>query len=160
MSSNQDMQLSKNFWLSEFTRSSTAKREGLCTGEVLCIEPSLEQVARIREATDELWQKLRDRMGPMRVTGGLRTPELNELLPGSSPTSAHMTGDAADFHFLQARSGDVMEYLEEGHLEFDQAILYPQTGHIHLGYRHPTTRRQRGQLLIARAGKYALWTSR
>lgn len=147
------MRLSQNFHLSEFTRSTTAAKLGV---EIVATE---EQIDRLREATDELFQKLRDRFGKMSVTSGLRNEAVNEAVGGSS-TSAHLTGDAADFYFHRARTGDVLGYLEEGHLKFDQVILYPKTGHIHLGYKHPVTREQRGQLLIFRNGKYALWTSR
>lgn len=154
-----DIKLSNNFYLSEFTSSATAEKYGLCTGETLCIEPTCEQVERLQEATNELYQKLRDRYGPMICTSGLRHGELNELV-GGSPTSAHLTGDGADFFFLRTGPAAVMAYLEEGHLNFDQAILYPKSMHLHLGYRHPITRRQRKQLLIQRNGKFVLWSSR
>lgn len=141
-----DIKLSNNFYLSEFTSSA-------------CIESTYEQVERLREATNELYQKLRDRFGPMICVSGLRHGELNELVE-DSPISAHLTGDGADFVFLRTGPATVMAYLEEGHLDFDQAILYPKSMHLHLSYRHPITRKQRKQLRIQRNGKFVLWSSR
>lgn len=152
-----DIQLTKDFYLSEFTRSKRATEAGICTGEERCVEPTLSQVVQLTLGAVLLWQPLRDRFGMMTVTGGVRFPELNALLDGSS-TSAHLTGDAGDFFFHHASPREVMEYLEQGKLPFDQAIYYPITEHVHLGRIHPTTKHQRHQLLIARNGGTVPWS--
>lgn len=155
----EDTQLSPDFWLSEFTRSTTATKEGLCTGEVLCIEPTEEQVERLRALCVGLLQPLRDRFGRLDITSGLRSSALNEVLDGSA-TSAHLTGDGVDVSPARAKPVDIMVYLEkhERTLKWDQAILYK--GHVHLGWMHPTTRKQRRELRIARLGKFPLWSLR
>lgn len=153
-----DLQLSKNFWLSEFTRSDTATREGLCTGETLCIKPTEEQVARLRDLCVHLLQPLRDRFGPLTVTSGLRSAALNGSLSGASDTSAHLSGDGADVAPARASPAAIMAWLEKGAIPFDQAILYP--GHVHLGLYHPTTRQQRRELKIKRGNRFVLWSSR
>lgn len=153
-----DIRLSKDFWLSEFTRSSKATADGLCTGQVLCIEPSSEQIDRLRALCSELLQPLRDRVGPLRVTSGLRSPDLNAALKGSA-TSAHLSGDGADVAPARVRPVAIMEVLEDvledGVFSFDQAILYP--GHVHLGLYHPMTRQQRRELRVAKGGAFPAW---
>lgn len=84
------MKLSEHFTLDEMIYSDTARRHGLGN------TPD----AKVRLALSNLCQKIlepvRERFGhPIHVTSGYRSAELNRAV-GGSPTSQHMTGDAAD----------------------------------------------------------------
>ena len=86
------MQLSKNFRLSEFTRSDTAKRLGIVNE---C--SSVEQVLNLAYLCHTVLQPLRDRFGPIRINSGYRCPELNKAVGGVA-NSQHMRGEAADIY--------------------------------------------------------------
>ena len=93
------MQLSKNFRLSEFTRSNTAKRLGIdneCS--------SVEQVLNLAYLCHMVLQPLRDRFGPIRITSGYRCPELNRAV-GGVKNSQHLRGEAADIHLPSVEIG-------------------------------------------------------
>ena len=76
------MRLSKNFTLDELTHSNTALRRGIDN------TPSKENIFKLRLLATEFLQVLRDRLGPLRVTSGYRSPELCVVL-GSKITSQH-----------------------------------------------------------------------
>lgn len=150
-----DIRLSKDFLLSEFTRSSTASALGMCAPEGLhCIDPAPWQLANLRELAGELLQPIRDHLGRLRVTSGLRNSDLSKAVGGSS-TSAHDHGWAADVRPLDASPEDIMRFLWISDLKFDQAILYP--GRVHLGYRRPSTGEQRRQFLVKTKTGFAPW---
>jgi uncharacterized protein YcbK (DUF882 family) len=58
-------------------------------------DPTDEQKANIIKQA-HLLEKVRDLIGPMRVTSWLRTPEHNKFV-GGAPHSAHLVGAATDF---------------------------------------------------------------
>ena len=68
------MRLSKNFVLSEMTRSNTARRKGISN------EPEKEHLANLQTLVTELIQPMRDAIGPIRVTSGYRSPKLNRAI--------------------------------------------------------------------------------
>ena len=98
------MQLSKNFCLSEFTRSDTAQRLGIDNTEV-----SMEQVLNLAHLCHMVLQPLRDRFGPIRINSGYRCPKLNKAV-GSVPNSQHMKGEAADIYLPTKEMG--VQYLK------------------------------------------------
>lgn len=55
-------------------------------------------------------QTLRNEIGPMNVTSGLRCTEYNATLPGSSSTSGHLKGLATDFY---GKGTDTVEERDE-----------------------------------------------
>lgn len=146
-----DVRLSKDFRLSEFTRSTTAQALGIAN------TPTPEHLENLRELCLRLLQPIRDHFGPVYVTSGYRTPELTKELNGS-PTSAHDHGWGADIALAYAKPVQVMEFLafhKKAPHFFDQAILYPT--HVHLGYKHPSTGEQRRQFLVKRKTGFAPW---
>lgn len=67
---------------------------------------------------------------------GFRTPEENASV-GGSPTSAHLSGLAADFVALDFRGtmAEAYQTLRDNDIgPFDQIIFYPTTGHIHVSF--------------------------
>lgn len=84
------IKLSKYFDLEEATFSDTAARLGVDNS------PTPEVLANMKQAAQCL-DELRELLGgPIIVSSWYRSPELNEAIPGSSKTSAHMGGFAID----------------------------------------------------------------
>ena len=112
------MRLTKNFTLSELTRSNTALRLGIDN------TPSKEHILKLRLLATEFLQPLRDRLGVLKVTSGYRSPELNAVF--GSKRSQHMLAEAVDLqHFRRGKMDNLMIYQHsiDGALEFDQMIL-------------------------------------
>jgi hypothetical protein len=85
------IQLSQNFYLTEFTDSDRATRDGISN------IPDPGSVKNLF-ALAELMQKVRKLLGDkiISISSGYRSLELNTATGGSS-TSEHMTGEACDF---------------------------------------------------------------
>lgn len=141
-----DEQLSKSFWLSEFLRSTRAAKEGVPNIPTDLIR------GRLRTLACYLLQPIRDRFGPTYVSSGYRSPDLNKITPGASATSAHCSGDAADFTCRDATVTEVVDWITKSSLAYDQVIH--EGGWVHGGLYHPTTRSQRKQALRKVNGVY------
>jgi len=136
------MKLSENFTLAELTKSSTAKRLGIDN------TPNPEQLENLVELCHKVLQPLRDAIGPIRISSGLRVPELNKAIGGST-TSQHcaINGAAADIDIDDNK--EVFEYIKNN-LQFDQLIWefgnekQPDWVHVSYHYGH-----NRGQVLKA-----------
>lgn len=111
------MNLSKNFSLSEFTRSETASRKNLDNS------PDAETIEHLKE-TAALLEQVRELLGhPITITSGYRSLKVNSAI-GSKPTSDHVLGYAADF--TCNGFGSVTEVC---HAIMDSAIAYHQLIH-------------------------------
>ena len=122
-----DLQLSKNFLLSEFVRSATAKRNNI--HQQFTIE--INVLVNIIYLTTNLLQPLRDFIGPINITSGYRCTEVN-IIVGGSATSQHLYGQAVDFvckDFLKAIS-----FIKNK--TFDQLIIYDSFIHVSLTTSH------------------------
>ena len=86
------MRLSKNFILSEITRSNTAKRLGIDNG------PDKNHLRSIQRLVTNLIQPMRDALGPIRISSGYRNPNVNRAIGGSTK-SQHCKGEALDLQF-------------------------------------------------------------
>lgn len=97
------MQLSKNFSLSEFTKSSTAVR--------LEIEniPTKRHIENMKYLCEKITQPARDHFGSINISSGYRSKELC-LAIGSSVTSFHAIGCADDSE-VKAPEVSNFEYL-------------------------------------------------
>jgi zinc D-Ala-D-Ala carboxypeptidase len=137
------MNLSKNFTLKEMTKSVTAKRLGIDN------TPNEEQIEFMRELCEAVLQPLRDELGPIIITSGLRVPALNKAIGGSS-TSQHcaLRGAAADID-MDEKNTEVFNYIKDN-LVFDQLIWEfgddkcPDWVHVSYHYGH-----NRSQILKA-----------
>ena len=113
------MRLSKNFTLNELTRSTTATRLGIDN------EPSKEGIMKLTLLATSILQVLRERLGPLRITSGYRSPTLSEAI-GSSSNSQHCRYDAVDLQYVRRGQMDnlmIYQTLIDLGLDFDQAIL-------------------------------------
>lgn len=142
------IQLSDHFELWEFTKSETAERLGIDN------TPTPEQIENLRLLCFGFLEPIRAKFGPERVTSGFRSALLNPRIPGSSKTSAHLDGRAADFipyAVLRGKLtlGAVFRWIAyESGLPFDQ-VIFEHTW-IHLGIR--TKSKPRGEILMKFAG--------
>ena len=109
------------FTIEELCHSDTAIALGIDN------KPNEEIKSHLVQLINELLDPLREAWGSaIKVTSGYRCARLNRALKGSSPTSAHLIGYAAD---LVPSNGDITEFkkftvkwLKENNIAFDQAI--------------------------------------
>lgn len=134
------MNLTKNFKLSEFTKSDTATQKGINN------EPSREHLVNLTK-TAIMLQHIRDLFGEsIIVTSGYRSKALNAAIPGSSSTSDHSNGLAVDFKVYNIEKMKKLQELcislvTENKIRVDQLIIeHPVNGvaawlHIGIGNR-------------------------
>ena len=135
------MKLTQNFSLSELTRSQTATRRGIEN------QPNDEQLANLVALCECVLQPIRDHFGKsVRVSSGLRVPELNAAIGGST-TSDHCRGMAADVEVPSVDNLELARWIEGSGLAFRQLILEyydgtPDSGWIHVSYDPADNKRQ------------------
>ena len=135
------MQLSKNFWLSEFTKSQAATRRGLSN------VPGPSEIAALRDLVENVLQPIRDHFRvPVSISSGYRSAAVNRAVGGTG-TSQHTKGQAADIEVSGVSNRDLAEWIRDN-LPFDQVILEgynaaegPNSGWVHVSYRKNSPRR-------------------
>ncbi|EHM10766.1 hypothetical protein TheveDRAFT_1648 [Thermanaerovibrio velox DSM 12556] len=80
----------------------------------------------------KLFDALEDRWGPLRVTSGYRCQRHNRAVGGVAH-SLHTKGLAADVACVKARQPELGEMAKA--LGFNQVVLYPMRGFVHLGVK-------------------------
>ena len=126
------MNLSKNFSLSELTKSETAIRKDIDN------TPSVEGISNLTNLCNMVLQKVRDSHGVVTITSGYRSPELNKAI-GGSVTSDHCKGCAADFEVPGLDNKQLALWIEDN-LIFKQLILefyedgQPNSGWVHCSF--------------------------
>ena len=143
------MKLSDNFTLAEMVRSQTARRLNIDN------TPDEHQIEFMRELCVNVLQPIRDEFGPVRITSGLRVPELNRAIGGSSSSQpCALNGAAADIDFGD-NNAPVFKWICEN-IIFDQLIWEfgdeSNPDWIHVSYNYG---KNRGQILraVKRNGK-------
>ena len=114
------MRLSKNFTLKELIRSNTALRLGIDNS------PSKEGILKLTLLATSLLQVIRDRIGPLRITSGYRSPQLSEAISGSGANSQHCRYEAVDMQYVKRGKMDnikIYDALINLDLDYDQCIL-------------------------------------
>ena len=126
------MYLSRNFSLSELTKSQTALRNGLDN------KPSIEEIVALTVLCNNILQPVRDKYGSFTPNSGFRTVELCKLV-GSSEKSQHAKGEAADIEVVGTDNYELAEWIAKN-LDFDQLILEfynsddPSSGWVHVSH--------------------------
>lgn len=165
---NSNIYLSPHFKLNEFTKSRTARENGIDN------TPPPEAVENLRALCIHTLEPLREEIKlPVVITSGYRCKALNERITHHSATSQHMQGEAADFvvqgskfkvqgsKFNEAEPNAEVKVQGENHrellikafrtiilndnIDFDQLIIYPSF--IHVSY----TSRRKNRQKITRA---------
>jgi len=135
------MNLSKSFTLNELTKSQEALRLGIDN------TPSDEHIENLKILCEKILQPIRDFYGmPISVSSGYRSTALCEAI-GSSATSQHTKGQAADFELFGIHNREVSDWIVKN-LDYDQCILEfwnpndPNSGWIHCSYNNLRNRKQ------------------
>lgn len=127
MSDLKKIQLSPNFNLSEFVRTSTG----------IDNIPGPEEIENLRALVTNVLQPLREYVKrPIRITSGYRSPGVNAAVGGSSKTSQHMKGQAADFQIDGMTNQQIIDAVRMLGLPYDQIIDEQLRGSkwIHVSY--------------------------
>lgn len=143
------MNLSKNFTLSELTKSNEAARHGIDN------TPTAEVAENLRGLAENILQKVRDNFGVVTVSSGYRNKAVNEKAGGSA-TSDHVFGFAADFEVAGVQNKVLAEWIRDN-LKFTQVILEfpgqnPNDGWVHCSY-NPANLKGQSLTAIKQNGK-------
>ena len=140
------MKLSKNFSLAEMIKSQTAERKDINNN------PNEDNIENLQRLCEHILQPVRDHYGKVvSVSSGFRSPELCVAI-GSSTTSQHASGQAADFEIYGVSNKELADYIADN-LDFDQLILEfwkpeePNSGWVHCSYKGADNNRK--EYLIA-----------
>ena len=136
------MKLSKNFSLDEMTKSQTAIRMGLSNN------PSEGEVENLRLLCERVLQPVRDHFNhTVTISSGYRNEILSRKI-GSSSTSQHCKGEAADFEIFGVPNNEVSDWIKEN-LMWDQLILEfwkedegVNSGWVHCSFNQDSNRKQ------------------
>lgn len=132
------MRLSKNFTLSEVTRSNTAKRLSIDN------TPKNAHLKSMQRLITNLIQPMRDELGPIRITSGYRSPELNRAI-GGSKKSQHSKAEAVDIQFWSKGQMDnkvIYNWVIKSNIEFDQMINEFDFSWIHISLKEKNNRKE------------------
>ena len=132
------MRLSKNFTLSEVTRSNTARRLSIDN------TPKNHHLKSMQRLITNLIQPMRDALGPIRITSGYRSPELNRAI-GGSKKSQHSKAEAVDIQFWsegQMKNQIIYDWVLKSGIEFDQMINEFNFAWIHISLKQKNNRKE------------------
>ena len=141
------MKLSKNFTLSELTKSQTAVRKNIKN------EPSTAHVENLIHLAETVLQPVRDHFGkPVAISSGYRSPELCEAI-GSSSKSQHAKGEAADFEIPGVDNMQLAMWINKN-TDFDQLILeFYEPGDPNSGWVHCSAVKEGSRAQVLKASK-------
>ena len=136
------MKLSAHFDLCEFTRSESAKREGVSN------MPTVEHLVNIKILCEKVLEPIRAKYGPINISSGYRSAALNHFI-GGSLNSDHCKGRAADIdmdgHGGEVSNTEIFNYIKDN-LDYDQLIWEfgskEKPDWVHVGYRGKDNRKQ------------------
>ena len=130
------MKLSEHFTLEEMIFSGTAARRGIDN------TPPEEAKEELRKLCEDVLEPVRALVNaPVNILSGYRSPELNANIPGSSNTSQHTKGQAADFKVRGYTIQQLFVLISDSGIVFDQ-MIQEYNSWVHIS-RSDTPRRQR-----------------
>ena len=141
------MKLSKNFTLSELTKSQTAVRKNIKN------EPSTAHVENLIHLAETVLQPVREHFGKaVVISSGYRSPELCEAI-GSSSKSQHARGEAADFEIMGVDNMQLAMWINKN-TDFDQLILeFYEPGDPNSGWVHCSAVKEGSRAQVLKATK-------
>ena len=135
------MNLTKNFSLSELTKSETALRHDMDN------TPGAAETANLKLLAEKVLQPIRDHYAKgVKVNSGFRHPDVNAKV-GGSRTSDHCKGQAADIEIPGVPNAELAEWIKDN-LSFTQLILefytsgVPDSGWVHVSYNPDNLKKQ------------------
>jgi hypothetical protein len=108
--------LSADFKLWEFVKSVTADQNGIKN------LPNETEVAHLRLLCQRILQPARKALGPLKISSGFRSEELNKLV-GGAENSDHRLGYAADVIPHNVGTRKLAEWVFKNCAQYDQIIL-------------------------------------
>ncbi|MDP3683507.1 MAG: D-Ala-D-Ala carboxypeptidase family metallohydrolase [Ignavibacteria bacterium] len=139
MTNKYDIRLTANFYLSEFTTSQEAERNGYRN------EPNEKQIENLRLLCVNVIQPLREIIKvPIFISSGFRSSIVNAAVGGRF-NSQHLEGQAADFTVPGMNLKEVFELIPK-HFSFDQ-LIYEFGKWIHVSWN---SERNRNEVLISK----------
>lgn len=147
MTNLKDIKLGENFNLSEFVKTSTG----------IDNIPGATEIDNLRALVKNSLQPLRNAVVKrypgakvaVNITSGYRSPGVNAAVPGSSSTSQHPKGEAADFNITvngaRLTNQQIIDIARAEGIPYDQLIDEQLKGSkwVHMSYsRHTTNRKQ------------------
>lgn len=142
------MRISKHYTLEQLEHSDTAAVKKMNNRMPLDFYDNARRLGRVLDSIAE-------RFGAFGLNSGYRCAELNKAVGGVA-SSAHTTGCAADLSIPNKKTQfEVMAFMKNSPEDFDQAIVYPERGFIHIGVATDAPTGGRRQLLLsAKKGIY------
>jgi zinc D-Ala-D-Ala carboxypeptidase len=135
------MNLTKNFTLSEMTKSETALRHDMDN------TPDQTVISNLQALAVHVLQPVRDHYGKgVKVNSGYRSPDVNARV-GGSRTSDHTRGMAADIEIPGVSNHELAEWVK-ANLPYTQLILefytrgVPDSGWVHVSYDPANLKKQ------------------
>ena len=133
------MNLTKNFTLSELTKSNDAARHGIDN------TPTAQIAENLKGLAENILQPVRDKFGMVTVSSGYRCKALNVKI-GGAVASDHMLGFAADFEVPGVHNKLLAEWIKDN-LKFTQLIYEfpgqnPNDGWIHCSFNPANLKNQ------------------
>jgi zinc D-Ala-D-Ala carboxypeptidase len=134
------MRLTKNFTLKELCRSQTAIRKNIKN------TPDSETTRQLQLLCTHVLQKIRDKIGAIRITSGYRSPALNRAIGGAKkPISQHTKGQAVDCIIVidgKIQNKKILDAVIDLDIDFDQMIWEFGGEWVHISYNENGNRRQ------------------
>ena len=135
--------LSPHFTLDELTFSQTAIQRNIKNN------PNKKELANLRRLCRTILEPFRALVGPLHVSSGFRSEELNRIT-GGVPNSQHRLGQAADILPIKIKLKAAYLKLVDSKIPFDQAIF--EFGRwIHVSWSSKP--REQKLVVIKKAGK-------
>jgi uncharacterized protein YcbK (DUF882 family) len=112
------MNLSPHFTLEEMTRTGQTSLQTKNREEAQAFLPALTELAQLLEVVRTHFGK------PLKINSAFRGPAVNAATPGSSKTSQHMKGEAADIEIPGVDDAELHRWIcKESGLKYGQCIL-------------------------------------
>lgn len=141
MSDLKKIRLGEFFTLDEFVKTRTG------------IEniPTTEAIEKLKALVHNVLDPLRKAVGrPITVTSGYRSPAVNADTEGSSNTSQHMKGEAADIVIAGMTNQQIIDLVRRLRLPYDQMIDEKRGSSLWVHISHKSGGTQRTQWLTRR----------
>lgn len=124
-----------NFTMSELIYSNEAIKKNVNnTPDVESLDNMLLLIASVLQPIRNAIKK------PMIITSGYRSPKLNKIV-GGKPNSQHLKGQAADFTIKGLKPKQIVEFIKNMGIEFDQ-LINEYDSWVHISYNKGNNRKQ------------------
>ena len=124
-----------NFTMSELIYSNKAIKKNINnTPDVEALDNMLLLIASVLQPIRNAIKK------PMIITSGYRSPKLNKIV-GGKPNSQHLTGQAVDFTIKGLKPKQIVEFIKNMGIEFDQ-LINEYDSWVHISYNKDNNRKQ------------------